>query len=580
MPKSKAHKVLRILTSVFLVLILGGAGFAFWLAHDYKQLIMERLPEMVARSSDSIYHISFSDVSVSLRNHDVTLTGVKLWADEKQAAALRARQHYIPPTLSDVSIPHLEAYGIDWGSLVKNRTLSCKTVDVHDLKWIMKCTPHPGDSLFTHDEKKSPAISRITSAQVNFFNPDITYQYDGPREHFDCFMKGGTAVLSDFAYDYDKTKDTSAFLYARSGKVRFKEFIFSKPAGRYVVKTPDLDFETNANTVTLRSVKIKNMADYDQQTSKEKENYTLSFPAIDLVDFNWNKLINNGVLRISAVHALEPSIAIRYIRENNPVNGRTGSFPNQLLLKVGLKTNIHELDIKSGHFTYTEVTKKGAEAVIDFTNINGSFQNITNLPKVIEKKKSCIVKLQGKFMKKSDIMVTFDMPLTDSTGRYTIDGYVTNLEGSDVAPQAQVFTIVKVTSFHLDRMDMHITGDDRYGKGAFTVRYKDLKISLLKFDTKAREGKKGPFAFLGSALLLYPSNPMPDKDVRKVSTSFARDTTKGFIGSIWQHMFRAAKKTAVREQAIVTLTDGPETNRGDKPKKGFFKRIFAKKKGK
>ncbi len=50
---------------------------------------MERLPEMVAKSSDSIYHISFSDVSVSLKDHTVTITDIKLKADEKQTAALR-----------------------------------------------------------------------------------------------------------------------------------------------------------------------------------------------------------------------------------------------------------------------------------------------------------------------------------------------------------------------------------------------------------------------------------------------------------------------------------------------------------
>jgi hypothetical protein len=43
-------------------------------------------------------------------------------------------------------------------------------------------------------------------------------------------------------------------------------------------------------------------------------------------------------------------------------------------------------------------------------------------------------------------------------------------------------------------------------------------------------------------------------------------------------MYRAAKKTAVREQAIVTVTDGPETSKGEKPKKGFFTKLFGKKK--
>jgi len=66
--------------------------------------------------------------------------------------------------------------------------------------------------------------------------------------------------------------------------------------------------------------------------------------------------------------------------------------------------------------------------------------------------------------------------------------------------------------------------------------------------------------------------------VRTVTTSFARDTTKGFISLVWENIYRAAKKTAVREKVIITLTDGPETTKGEQPKRGILKRLFGKKK--
>ena len=577
MARSKARTVFYVLFLSVVVILIAAGSIAYWFSYHYKQIIREKLPEMVLRSSDSIYHISFADISVSLWHHDITLTDVKVWPDEKQAAFLRSQQRSVPPTLSTVSIPSLVATGIVWNDIISKKSLDCKYVTVTNLNWKMNCAPHPEDSLFAHDEKKSPTISKITSEKVDFINPELDYHYKGPKENFDCIMKGGTAVLQNFVYNYDHQKDTSLFLFARAGKVRFEHFVFSKPAGRYVIKRPEIDFETTENSVTLKSVKIKEMADNDQQTGKTKEVYDLDFPRIALTDFNWNRLIYDGVLRIPKGVATSPTINIRYIRENNPKNSRKGSYPNQLLLQVGLKTTIHEMEINNGHFKYTDVTPKGDEGIIEFTGIHGSFDNITNLPHAIAKRKDCIIRLAGKFMKKSDVAVTFVLPLTDSTGRYTVDGYVTNLDGDEVTPEAQVFTIVKVTSFHLNRMNMHIAGDETYGKGEFTVLYKDLKISLFKFDTKMREGKKGVLAFLGSALVLYPSNPMPNKDVRNVTTSFARDTTKGFIGGLWQHMFRAAKKTAVRDKGLVTLTDGPETNKGDKPKKGFFKRLFGKK---
>ena len=541
-------------------------------------MIAERLPGIVAKSTDSIYHISFTDINVSFYDHTVTITNLKLWPDEAQVKTMGNQRRHVPPTLSTVSIPMLEASGIEWKNLVSSKSFDCKSVVVHGLKWLLVCHPHPGDSLFTRDKHKEPGINRVTVARVNIINPDVTYQYKGSRENFSCSMKGGKAELNDWAYNYDEQRDTSTFLYAHNGKVRFESFTFSKPAGVYTVKTPDIDFETTANSVILKSVKIRHMTDIDQQTKKEKEIYNLAFPYIDLIGFNWYRLINSGELMVPQVNAHEPNIDIRYIPENAPKNSRAGGYPNQLLLQVGLQTNIEEVNIKNGHFKYVEITRKGDEGLIKFTNIHGRFSDITNIPAVIAQHKSCKIKLEGKFMNKSDLSATFDLSLVNNKGGYKVDGYLTNLDGDEVTPVAQVFTIVKFTSFHLNRMDIHIEGDESFGQGEFTVLYQDLKISLLKFDTKMRDGKHGLFSFVGSGVILYPNNPMPGKEERKVTTSFARDTTRGFISTIWQHMYRAAKKTAVREQGIITLTDAPETGKGEQPKKGFFKRLFGKKK--
>ena len=544
----------------------------------YKQIIRDRLPEMVTKSSDSVYHVSFRDISINIFTHKITVTDLKLWPDEKQVTIVRARRHRTPFILSTVQIQYLEADNVAWTSLVVKRTLNCENIIVRDLKWSMLCIPHPEDSLFAHEEVKNPTISRIAASCVNFINPDITYHYKGLKANFECFMKGGTAILNNWAYNYDQSIDTTTFLYAKTGKVRFESFIFSKPTGRYVIKKPEIDFETRDNTVILKSVKIKEMNDNDPQTGKTKEIYKLDFPIIELAGFNWNKLIDKGVLRIPDATANAPSINIQYIRENNPRNSKMGAYPQQLLLEVGLKTNIQELNINKGYFKYTEVTKTGDKGTIEFTSIRGHFHNINNIPKVIAKHNSCYVVLEGKYMNKSLISTNFDLSLTDNKGRFRVDGYLKDLNGDDVTTQAQAFTFVKVTSFHLRKMDIHIEGDETYSKGDFTVLYNDLKISLFKFDTKQREGKKGTLAFLGSTLLLYSDNPLPGNDVRKVSTSFARDTSRGFIGTIWQHMYRAAKKTAVREKALVTITDGPETGKGEKPKKGLLKRLFGKKK--
>ncbi len=578
MAKRKARNILRIILVILLVLAAVAGAFLWWTARNYKQVISEQLPKMVEQSSDSLYHITFKDIDVSLVDHTLTITGVELTPDKKQAARMRAARRRIPPTLSTITIPRLEAYELAWEDIFATRTVKCKHVVVHDIKWLLECTPRPQDSTFSRDKPKTPFLDCIATDQLSLHNPHITYHFRGPRDTFRAFMKGGKAELKDWVYNFDEKKDTSVFLFAHSGSVRLDSFIFLKRAGRYTIKSPTVDFETDEHSVTLKNVRAKNMIRRDPQTGLHRETYNLSFPSTQLVNFNWRTLIEHNTLAATKVNAAEPHISIDLMRENAPKTGRKGAYPSQLLLQIGMTVYLKKININKGFFRYNEVTEKEKQAAIQFTNIKGYINNVTNMDSVIALHNNCVIALGGKFNDKSDIDVTFTFNLTDTTGRYKIDGKVRNLDGKDVSDQAAAFTLVKVTSFHLNELDMHIEGDETYGKGQFTVQYQDLKISLFKFDTKNREGKNGAFKFLGSALVLYPSNPMPGKEVRSVTTSFARDTTKGFFNLIWQHMFRAAKKTAVRRQEIITLTDGPETDKGEQPKKGFLKRIFGKKK--
>jgi len=373
MAHSRKRNILLIILSFVLLIIAVLVGYVVWLSSHYKQIIMARLPGIIANSTDSIYHISFSDINVSFFDHQVTITDVKLWPDVEQVKRMKAARRHVPPTLSTVSIASIDASGIAWGDLLSDKSLDCKNVVVHNLKWLLLCHPDPGDSLFTRDKSKNPSINPVTVAHVKIINPNVTYHYTGTKEDFYFHMKGGNAELNDWVYNYDEHKDTSTFLYAHDGKVRFDSVIFSKPSGRYIVKKPDIDFTSTPNSVTLNLVKIKHMVDDDQQTGKEKEIYNLDFPVIELMGFNWNRLINDGELVVPRVNATEPNIDIQYIRANAPKNARIGSYPNQLLLQVGLKTDIETLNIEKGHFKYTEVTPKGDQGTIIFSNINALF---------------------------------------------------------------------------------------------------------------------------------------------------------------------------------------------------------------
>ncbi|MBC7553776.1 MAG: hypothetical protein H7257_07335 [Taibaiella sp.] len=579
MAKKRIYKILRILLLVVLsVIIIAAAGIA-WLSFNYRQIIASELPAIVARSSDSMYHITYTAIDIHFFKHEATVTGLKIWGDTGRVAALRQQKQRVPSTITTMNIAGIHISGIAWNEIVRSHTVHCTNVDVGEMKWLLACTPHPEDSAFTRRKSKKPFLNLVVADHITITDPQITYKFEGKKSSFSLKLNGGSARLDDWRYNFDEKKDTSIFLYARNGNLRFNDLLFLKPAGTYTAQKPTIDFSTTDTSVTLKEIVLKKMANHDPKTGATKEIYSLHFPSIELRGFNWNNLVKHNKLELKRIVATQPDIDIRSIQQyKTGGKNRMGAYPHQLLLKVGIKTNVNKLDISKGKFKYTEITDKGKEGIIAITNIQANFSNITNLDSVIALHKTCGIHLTGTYGGKSEIAADVALNLVDTTGRFSLDGYIKNLTGDDVVKQVQAFSIVQVTSFYLSKLDIHVEGDEHFGTGSFTPYYKDLKISLFKFKSEQRKEKDGLFSFLGSSLVLYPSNPMPGKEVRKTSSSLAREPEKGFIGMIWKHVFRGVKKAAVRENFIITATAGKEDKPGEKPhKKGFLTRLFGKK---
>jgi hypothetical protein len=570
----KRYVLLRVALGLITTVLAGIVVFCFWLSAHYKSIVMERVPLMITRSSDSIYHISFSDISINIFKHNLTLVNVHLWPDTNRVNILRQRNNYAPNTVSIVFAPKIEVYGIRWDDIVTNKSFDSKDIVVYNPKCVMRTIKHHPDLSMIEEKKGHSLIKRFSAARLTVINPDFTYQYSGDKNNYIFFSKGGKVVVADWAIDEDITKDTSTILYAKNGILTPDSFIFQKDGRCYCAKAPNIEFTTAGNSVTVKNVRIKQMQDMEQLSGRVLEVYNFNFPEIELVDFNWKKLLNDNTLLASCINVSEPYIDVRYVRAYFPIGeNRVGRFPHQII-REAIKTNIRSMQIKNGTIKYTEPGKNGKEGTVAFNDINGSITNITNLDTAIACNKDCIVKLHGRYMHKSEVAATFYLSLADPKGHFSVDGFVNNLDGADVTEQAAAFTMAEVTSFHLSHMNMHMEGNEAHTMGSFTMCYQDFKVSFFKFKGEARKKPNGPLAFLADALLIYPANPMSGKDLRKTETSFPRDTGIGFIGTIWENMYRGAQKTVVRDQRILDVA-GAKAGNEDMPKKNsFFRRLF------
>lgn len=567
------------------ILLVAIGIFSFWVSYHYKRIIREQLPSIVAKNTDSLYRVSLGDISINVLTRTVTLKNVRFAPDSQRRAFFKLNNR-LPATLLSVAVTEIHIAGIEWENLAANSSFDCKYIIINSPSVLIDGAPKPLDSLTGKDTStKKGAIETISAGKIDILNPTVTYHYVSDSSDYTLWTKGGKILLSDWKLEPGKGLDTSTFFFARNSEIILDSFNYIKKGSQYGIGAAGLAFSTTNNSLGLKKVFVKitgSKEDFYKDAGQQKDIYDLYFPTISIAGLDWKGLLNRGTLTADTMNIADPSLEIYFSRLYAPnTKSKVGNYPHQLLSKIGLHLDIRTMRLTNGHFKYTEmsaVTHK--EGSIRFEQVNGTMNNVTNIDTLIAKNDKCYIKLKGKYMDRGDIAATFMLLLSDKKGYFTVDGTATNIDAADVNQPAKALALTEVSSFHLNKLDMHVEGNEDYGKGNFTMLYDDLNITFLKIneDNQTDKKGKGALSFLANTLALYPSNPMQGKEVRQITTYIKRDPLKGFFSLIWKNVFMGAKNTALRSPELVENVKGAVKAETPEKKKGFLKKIFGKKK--
>ena len=539
---------------------------------------------MVAKATDSLYHITIEDISINAVTKSVTVTGVRIVPDSAQVARLIAEKKP-PHVLIDATIPELFVSNVKWAEMVADKELSCDAIVISNPNIIIR---YSTDSVLADTVKKrAPAIDRILAKTIQIDDPAFEFQYGKGRDAFEIKSKGGQITANNWDFYPRKPVDASRFFAAQGATLSIMNIAYSKPGGLYAFGTHQLQFNSTDHTLELDGVYIRptvSKEDFYRREKEQKEIYEGSFPVVALQDFAWEPFFRTHIFQAGRMAVDDANLSI-YLDRMQPANrnSRMGKFPHQLLMKAGVPLYIPEVAITNGTFLYTELNDKTQRpGTLRFSGIHGAITNVTNMPAAVAKDPHCYIRLAGKFMQRSDMAAMFDLMLSSKNGAFSVGGRLLNLEAGQIRDAAKALAVAEITSLQLRRMDFSIAGNEFDTHGQFTILYNNLKLKLEKVDTPTLHmHNRLLLSFLANKLLIYKDNPLAGEDPRQVTTLEARDTTKSFFNIIWRNMFDAIMQTAIRNEGVADIIKRKQANKDKiKPKHGFFRTLFPKKKRK
>lgn len=576
MAKGSKNKALRIIVGIFAVIIVLALGASIWLSQHYKAVIKTKLPGWVAKSTDSLYNIKLEDIDINIITRKVTINKVQLWPDTVQLQRLQQRDE-APGMLYVVNVPKIVLSGIAWENLITDKSFDCKHLSVAYPEITVKSLDIRKDSATQTKtdtaQRANKMVETVSVERLEIVSANVIYQKeDTPL----CRLKGANLLLEKWAYN-SAEPDTNKLFFAEKTTINVDSFILKKSGGLYNIQTGNLAFASNNNKFILNNLHIgaaMSREDFYKKVGSQKEIYTLDFPSIVFSGLDIKKLIDDKMLVASDIEISDPSLDIFFSRMYAPNNkSKVGNYPHQMLRKMPFDINIASVKLKNGNFKYTEVNSKTQRAgSLLFNNISGNLKNVTNMDTIIALNSHCIIALQGNFMRSSPMKATFDLYLADEKGYFTVDGYLKNLEGSQISETAKALASAEIKSMHLDNLDLHVAGNENHAQGKFTLLYRDLNVVLNKVEDDKGMHQQKFLSFIANNLILYPSNPMPGKEVRTVTTELERDPYKSFFSLIWKNIYMGAQKTALRNEKLAEL--GKKDKDGKKP--SVIKTLFGK----
>jgi hypothetical protein len=526
--------------------ILAAVGAALWLRLNYKSVIRQKLPELSAKATDSVYHIGAGDFNIDLPGRSITIHNLQLRPDSGHLAKLRL-DYRLPPLIYNIRIPLMKISGINWTRLAADKVLECDSIRISnpDVHITRIATERPDKR---PEQKAPPKFESILAKVVFADNPNITFT-DSTAERPTSFVaKGGAILLSDWEFDLQKPMDSSELFYAKRTLMRFESFAVHSAASFYNVRSGAVEFNNGDHYASVADVQVLpalSRAEFYRRTGYQKEIYTLRIGSFRLDGFDWKKLAYGGALfaERGSLRDADIDIFMSRLPPPNPYS-KNGKFPHQLWMKLKPRVNIRRIDVQNTSFSYTEKNQKTKqEGTVAMKSIRGSVHNLTNIPAQLRRNRICTVALTSNF-KGIPIETTFQFMLGSRNGAFSVSGHSGTMDGTRLNDIVRPLALIEFRSLKLNGLKFRIQGNEAGAKGTMTMLYSDLAVNMLKPKDEDLN-KADVMSFLANHLLTHDKNG--GANPRVVHPEVSRDDKKSFFNLIWKTIFTGALQTVSRD---------------------------------
>lgn len=511
-------------------------------ALDLRPLFVERMQQLLQKSSSGLYVLSVGDLRVDVLSSTVSLQNVTVRPNEKVRKALQANGS-LPGDVFTVAFKSLVIEGINLDDAIKSKAMDYKLVKL--VNPVIEI-----DHRKAKKEKKEEDFSQRFLKEMEKLSIARLVVDSGSVVVHDK-QKGTTKKLAamkvrmgDILLNEQTRTDENRFLFAKEAKLDFHGLSIPTPDGLYNFRIGDVSVDASQKTAALKNISFASPLSKEAFVKKQKiakELFNLDLPAANIKGIDWWAMLNGDEIIANNVQTTGGKLAV-YFDRNLPPRNRVGNFPSQLLMKLPVKLNIEKMQMKNLDVSYEEHNPvSGQSGTVYLDNTSLDFANVSNTGS-----KPILVNGTALLAHKVPVQASFRFDMKQyKSGKFSASiSSNTPFDGTLLNAVSMPLGMLKLQSGTLQKLSADIAGDEQSASGDVTVLYNDLKLSLLEKDKgKTALDKKDVTTFLANLFVLKKDNPKNGKAPQTEQAKFTRDPTGGFVMVVWKTVLVGILKT-------------------------------------
>ncbi|HVW94602.1 MAG TPA: hypothetical protein VHA56_01370 [Mucilaginibacter sp.] len=539
-----------------IVVLLAATGYYFYnkylASNRWKPILQAQLKELVLKSTDSLYHIEYSDFDLNIGSGNASVYDFRLIPDTEIYNRLVSQQK-APDNLFILSVKKLSIRNVGARQAYEDRILNIDNIfiDKPELTIINKRlkfndTVKVGKSKTPYEIiKKTFKRLHIDSISLN----DISLKYVNKNGSVikTSALKDLDIHISDILIDSLSGSAPDRFYYTKGVDVSVHNYEILTPDKLYKAAAKKIFFSTAQRKLVLDKVSLIPRYGHDEfyeHRGHAGDIFTLKFRQIEINDIDLQTFLRDQLLWAGMMNIHHPDINIY---SNNAYKGKKtskiGKDPHQALQDVSLDMKLKRINIHDGNIVYAEkdaTTEQTGEII--FKHTNGYFLNVTNDDD--QKKADPFMRafIDTRFMNEAPLHVNFKFNLLAKNGAFNYNGELGKFDGRKLDKLVKPLAMVHVESADIEKLKFDINANNYGGKGRVDFYYSNLKIQLLKkVDGQPGLQKQGLISMLANNLVLKDANPDHKGVFRPGPVDLRRESTTSFFGFLYKGILDGLK---------------------------------------